>query len=89
MSNMLYMHPDLAKRAEDRRRGEAMRYAETWHLLRQAKARRKGWLSRQGCRLLCQSGGLLVKLGRRLQKVGAPQPVLKPGGSAWDPHGSS
>jgi hypothetical protein len=89
MSDMLYVHPDLTKRAEDRRRREAMHYAETWHLLRQAKVRRKGWLSRRGCWLLCQSGGLLVKLGRRLQKVGAPQPVLKPGGSVRSAHGSS
>jgi hypothetical protein len=71
----VYVHPDLQKRLEDRRRLEATRDAENWRLVRLARRQHPGWLSRQGCWLLCQTGRLLVQLGRRLQAYGAPQPV--------------
>ena len=79
MIHILYVHPDLQKRVEDRRRQEAMRVAETWRLLHQARAQRPTRLSRSGCWLLCQLGHLLIRWGRRLQEVNSPQPVPKAG----------
>ena len=76
---MLYVHPDLRKRMEDRRRREAERQAENWHLLRRARKAQRSWVSRQGCWLLCQLGHLLVRLGQQLQRVGAPQPLRNGG----------
>jgi hypothetical protein len=70
---MEYMHPDLRKRTQDRRRYEAERYAASWRLLKRARVRSLGWLSERGCWLLCQIGRLLVWSGYRLQQAGAMQ----------------
>ena len=65
-----YMHPDLQKRMEDRRRLEAEQYATNWRLLHRSDGQQR-WVARQGCWLLCQVGRALVWSGRRLQEVGA------------------
>ena len=67
----LYAHPELLKRMSDLRRQEAMRRAEHWRLVRLATGSRPGWLSRQGCWLLCQLGRTMVGLGRRLEGYGS------------------
>jgi hypothetical protein len=67
---MLYVHPDLDKRMEDRRRAEARHQAETWRLLRQVKANQPGWFVRRGCWVLCQVGHLLIRLGQQLEQYG-------------------
>ena len=54
---------------------ERLREAEIHLLLRQVQAGRRSWLFRQICRLLSQSGHLLVALGQRLQQYGSAQPV--------------
>lgn len=70
---MQYMHPDLRKRMEDRRRQEAMEYAANWRLLHRSSTGRLAWPSRQACWFLCQVGRLLVWSGQRLQEaVAAP-----------------
>ena len=71
---MEYVCPDLVKRVEKRRREEAMNQAECWRLLRRTGIDRRGWLSIQVCRLLCQLGRLLITLGRRLESYGSPSP---------------
>ena len=67
---MLYVHPDLNKRMEDRRRAEARHRADAWRLLRQARGNRQPWFAQQGCWLLCQLGHLLIRLGQQLERYG-------------------
>ncbi|MGD8623365.1 MAG: hypothetical protein PVF47_01560 [Anaerolineae bacterium] len=55
---------------------QARRQAERDALRRlagQTGQRPRGWLSRQGCKLLCTVGAYLVLLGRRLQAHALPQ----------------
>lgn len=67
---MLHANYALAKRIADMRVEEALRWAETHRLLREAGIDQRGWLSRQACWLLGQLGHLLVALGRRLERYG-------------------
>jgi hypothetical protein len=64
------MYPNLffAQWLMEMRVEEALRTAELNRWLREAGIQRRGWLSRQGCWLLCQLGRLLVVLGQYLQK---------------------
>lgn len=64
----MYPYAFFAQRLIELRVEEALRAAERNRLLREAGIQRQGWLSRQGCWLLCQLGRLLVALGQRLQK---------------------
>jgi hypothetical protein len=57
---MFEMQAELLKRMSDMRRADAERQAENWRLARLAQAGQQGWLSRQGCWLLCQLGHVLV-----------------------------
>jgi hypothetical protein len=57
---MFEMQAELLKRMGDMRRADAERQAENWRLARLARARQRGWLSRQGCWLLCQLGHVLA-----------------------------
>ena len=50
------------------RHEERLRRAEIRRQVREAGVRRRGWLSRQGCWLLCQVGRLLMVVGARLQR---------------------
>jgi hypothetical protein len=55
-------------------RTEAARLeAESHGLLRRAGVARRGWLSRQACRLLAHLGRSLVALGKRLEQYSLPQ----------------
>jgi hypothetical protein len=58
---------------------EALREAGRRRLLREARIDQRGWLPRQGCRLLCRMGRLLVTLGQQLQRLGPPQTLLLEG----------
>ena len=78
---MDYVHPDLYKRMNDRRRKEAEGQAESWRLLRQARAGRSRWLPRPGCWLLRQLGHMLVKVGRWLQAYASPQQAIRNNGT--------
>lgn len=64
----MYPYAFFAQRLIELRVEEALRAAERNRLLREAGIQRQGWLSRQGCWLLCQLGRLLVALGQLLQK---------------------
>jgi hypothetical protein len=66
---------ELSKLVEDARRADERRQAEHWRLLRRVRGDHRGWLSKQGCWLLCQLGRMLVRVGRRLERYGAPQPA--------------
>jgi hypothetical protein len=65
---MQSLHPDIDAAAAKARHADIRREAERW---RQTRGKEQGWLSRQGCRILCQFGHLLVKLGQRLEQYGA------------------
>jgi hypothetical protein len=53
---------------------EEVRQEVAFHRLRhQRRKLRPGWVSRLGCWLLCQLGGLLVAMGERLQRYGPSQ----------------
>jgi hypothetical protein len=43
-------------------------------VLRQAKRKRPGWLSRRTCQLVGQMGHGLVAVGERLERYALPQP---------------
>jgi hypothetical protein len=77
---MLYVHPDLQKRMQDRRRMEAERRALHWRLFRLSRSSRQSWVARQGCHLLCRTGRMLVRLGQQLQRAGVPQAALRNSG---------
>jgi hypothetical protein len=68
------MQLDLYKRVEDMRRADLRRDASVWRLLRSGHQRTQRWLPRQSCRLLCQVGRWLVRLGHGLQRAAAYQP---------------
>jgi hypothetical protein len=70
---MLYIQPDLFKRQLDLDREEAMRRAEQWRWVQEARAGVRPWVYRFGCRLLCGLGQAMVVLGQRLQRYGQPQ----------------
>jgi hypothetical protein len=74
---MLHTHPEYLVRLDRVKRKEAVRRAEVWRSTRAAMAGRRGWLSQQGCWLLCRLGRLLVRWGQRLQAYGTPQIALK------------
>ena len=61
------LHPDLYKRYVDQRLEELRHDAAMWRLLRQGRRDRPGLLARRGCRLLCELGRWLVRLGEQLQ----------------------
>lgn len=68
---------------------EALRWAKSRNLLRQARAEQQGWLSRQGHRLLRQMGRPLVALGERLKRQyglsrSLPLQSLPPNPSKYD-----
>jgi hypothetical protein len=65
---MQSLHPDIDAAAAKARHADIRREAERW---RQTRGTQQGWLSRQGCRMLCQFGHLLVKLGQRLEHFDA------------------
>ena len=65
----------LEERLMDLRVQEEWRQAELRCLQREARKAHPGWLSRQSCWLLCQSGNFLVSLGVRLLHAGLPQPL--------------
>jgi hypothetical protein len=65
---MRYPDPFTAQLLMEMRVEERLRRAEIDRQVREAGVRRRGWLSRQGCWLLCQVGRLLVAVGARLQE---------------------
>ena len=62
---MQSLHPDIDAAAAKARHADIRREAERW---RQTRGTQRSWLGRQGCRMLCQFGHLLVKLGQRLER---------------------
>jgi hypothetical protein len=72
---MSYRDVYIAERSMERHAEEAARHSEFRRMLREANIERRGWLSRQGCWLLCQIGRLLVAVGHRLEQSGMPQPL--------------
>ena len=76
---MSHLNLELYKRIDDLRREDERRRADAWRRQRQIGWVRRGWLSRQGCWVLCRVGHALVRLGRRLEAYGAPQVVLSVG----------
>ena len=71
----MYIDYRMAEALIDLRVEEMRREAETRRLIRQARGRRPGWGAQPICWLLGHLGRLLVALGRRLQQVGAAQPL--------------
>jgi len=53
-------------------RAQEARQAEANRLLRQDRAKYRGWPYRHTSRILCQAGGLLVAVGQRLQQAESP-----------------
>ena len=58
---------------------ERRQEADTYRLARELRREHPGWVARQGRRLLCQAGRLLLAAGRRLQQRGLPQTRLVEG----------
>ena len=65
---MFYPHYDLVKRVAEMRVEDALHRAEVRRLLCEAGIDDRGWITRQGCWLLCQVGHGLVALGHRLEQ---------------------
>jgi hypothetical protein len=63
----------MAKTIMETRLEEAQDKTESDDLLRQAGVEPRGWVSRQGCWLLCQMGHMLVSLGQRLMSLDSVQ----------------
>ena len=76
---MFYDSWYLAKVLMDMNVQEVARRRERRRLLREAGVHKRGWLSRQGCWLLCQLGRLLVALGQQLEQYGQPGILLLEG----------
>ena len=77
--DLIYNQPALLDRDNALRRQQAMRRAQRWRLQRLALGQRQNRAAHNIRRLLCWLGGWMVKVGRRLQKLGAPRPVLRGG----------
>ena len=63
------------KRHLEERRQEA----DTYRLARELRKEHPAWVARQGRRLLCQAGRLMLGAGRRLKQRGLPQTSLVEG----------
>lgn len=75
MSQELYIAEiTMSKRLAERRQ-QIRRYEEK----RLARRQHQGWLSQQGCRLLCHLGNLLVGWGERLRQSGLPPSMILKG----------
>jgi hypothetical protein len=67
------MHRRLS---DERQHFEALRLRQqARRLAHQAGTLQRGWMSRQGCWLLCRLGRLLVALGQRLEQYSVSQPL--------------
>ena len=66
----MYLNLELHSRVEKDRRQDILRDIEIRRLLRPDESRRRTWLARQGCWVLCQLGRWLVRLGQQLQSAG-------------------
>lgn len=71
---MSYTDYHFAERLVDLRVQEEQLQTARRRLQREARAAHQGWLSRQGCWLVCRAGSLFVSLGVRLLHAGLPQP---------------
>ena len=56
---------------------EELRQAELRRLRNQARGAQRGWLSRQGGRILGQVGSLFVSLGAWMVQAGSPRVVSR------------
>lgn len=70
---MYFVDFNLIKAAQELRVEKALDQLKEEQLLRQARPVRRGWLSRQRCRLLVQLGHRLMTIGRKLERYGLPQ----------------
>jgi hypothetical protein len=59
------------------REREITRKAEANHRLRQAGVEQRGWMAQQACKLVSAAGGMMVALGRRMERS-ARTPVARP-----------
>ena len=77
---MYFVDFNLVKAAQEQRIEKAMNQLEEEQLLCQARPVRRGWLSRQRCRLLVEVGHRLVATGQRLEQYALPQalPLERP-----------
>jgi hypothetical protein len=66
----MYISPELHSRVLKERHRDLLHDAEMHRLLHQGKPRQPKWLASQGCRILCQLGRWLVRLGQQLQSAG-------------------
>jgi hypothetical protein len=64
---------ELCRRVEELRWDDERRRVETWRLWRLAKQGERSWLSLLGCRLLCQLGRTLIRMGHQLEVYGLSQ----------------
>jgi hypothetical protein len=69
-SDLYVSEQTMHKRLHQRRQDQEVR-----NLQKRAAALHPTWLTRQACRLLCGTGGLLVALGKRLERHDLGQPV--------------
>jgi hypothetical protein len=67
---------ELCRQVEKLRWDDERRQVASWRLWRLSRHGERSWLSQQGCRLLCQLGRALVRLGRQLERYGLPQHVV-------------
>ena len=70
---MIFLAEYLAMKHVSAMRAQETYRAEADRLLRQDRAKRRGWLHRQTSRILCPAGGFLVAVGERLQQAESPQ----------------
>lgn len=68
MSQELY----IAEITMSKRLAELRREIRGYEEKRLARQQRQGWLSRQGCQLMCYLGDILVRWGKRLQQYSLP-----------------
>ena len=63
----------------DRHLKELRQQGDTYRLAREVRKDHPAWVARQGRRLLCQAGRLLLAAGQRLEQRGLPQTRLVEG----------
>ena len=76
---MTYRDAYLAEEIVTSRLEARRQQTEIHRLVHEAQTDHPGWVARQGCWLLCQTGRLLLAAGRRLEQWGLPQTRLVEG----------